>query len=283
MTWKQLLWIVVIPSFLGHHRAAMRELWQQSKPCLGHWARARHDGTGGACVKTCWNRLRQVTHGFWMTVKQSLFCGATGLEVGWAELRVVSGAHSPSCWSFWGWEWFESVALEEWRNFRSTRNQSPGQGPRLLLGHVDGHQWEETCTPCQCLSGWLIIDWDVLSAWTILSIYYIHIIVYSYSSLFTMFALNGLKWMVEPWQVDRLKDLFGQWKAQGERADAVGVRRTRDRGFGCHMCGWRGACVTIAGRTWQRPWCRRCGRRASWQWLRRASTLRHLADVWFPS
>jgi len=28
--------------------------------------------------------------------------------------------------------------------------------------------------------------------------------------------------------VDRLKDLFGQWKAQGERADAVGVRRTRD-------------------------------------------------------
>ena len=82
MTWKQLLWIVVIPSFLGHHRAAMRELWQQSKPCLGHWARARHDGTGGACVKTCWNRLRQVTHGFWMTVKQSLFCGLGG-GVGW--------------------------------------------------------------------------------------------------------------------------------------------------------------------------------------------------------
>ena len=89
MTWKQLLWIVVIPSFLGHHWAAMRELWQQSKPCLGHRARARHDGTGGACVKTCWNRLRQVTHGFWTTVKQSLFCGATGLEVGWAELNSL--------------------------------------------------------------------------------------------------------------------------------------------------------------------------------------------------
>ena len=35
----------------------MRELWQQSKPCLGHWARARHDGTGGACVKTCWKQV----------------------------------------------------------------------------------------------------------------------------------------------------------------------------------------------------------------------------------
>eukprot|EP00434_Breviolum_minutum_P015431 symbB.v1.2.013595.t1/scaffold964.1/size148446/11 len=40
--------------------------------------------------------------------------------------------------------------------------------------------------------------------------------------------------------VGRLKDLFGQWKAQGERADAVGVRRTRDRGFGCHTCEFRG-------------------------------------------
>ena len=44
----------------------------------------------------------------------------------------------------------------------------------------------------------------------------------------------------------RLQDLFGQWKAQGQHADAVGVRRTRDRGFGCLMCVWRHACVTIA-------------------------------------
>ena len=154
MTWKQLLWIVVIPSFLGHHRAAMRELWQQSKPCLGHWARARHDGTGGACVKTCWNRLRQVTHGFWTTVKQSLFCGATGLEVGWAELRVVSGAHSPSCWSFWGWEWFEwsnggmelhsskSVARARRKAFTWTcwwatmrRNMHPMSVPQWMTDH----------------------------------------------------------------------------------------------------------------------------------------------------
>ena len=43
----------------------------------------------------------------------------------------------------------------------------------------------------------------------------------------------------------RLKDLFGQWKAQGERADAVGVRRTRDRGFGCHTCEFRGEAALV--------------------------------------